>query len=135
MTLEQICAIYATKPAVIEEPSLLIRVNKLYRHTMTPSELYDVTRGYWKVGPDRDKVQLAMAVYARVIREVYVVEKWFPAGTTFTTRTDKDRYDSSRWEFVGRIANDSLRKKYVNLSVAHLFSASAQNPIQYAGLE
>jgi hypothetical protein len=36
---------------------------KLYRFGMTPMELYDVTRGRWKVGKKRYKAQYAFSVY------------------------------------------------------------------------
>lgn len=81
MTVGQIRALYDAQPATITEPSLLVRINQLYRHTMTPAELYEVTRGYWKVGAERDNVLFVMAVYEGIIREVYRVEHWFPAGT------------------------------------------------------
>jgi hypothetical protein len=41
---------YAAKPVIVEVPSLLIRINRLYRHSMTPAELYEATRGVWKLG-------------------------------------------------------------------------------------
>jgi hypothetical protein len=135
MRLGQVNAIYGAKRVDIAEPALLIRINKLYRHTMTPPELYEVTRGFWKVGPDRDKVKLAMAVYARVIREVYEVQAWFPAGSTFTTRSNADSSRPNRWEFVGRVANEAVRKKYLHRSVAHYFPKASQNPIQYVNVE
>lgn len=131
MTLEQIRALYDSKPVDITEPSLLVRINQLYRHTLSPAELYDVTRGYWKLGPERNRVQFVMAVYEGVIREVYSVEAWFRAGATFSTRTDAHRFDPTRWEFVGRIADDSVRKKYLYRSVAHCFSNASQNPVKY----
>ena len=135
MTVSQVRAIYGAKPVSIPEPALLIRINQLYRHTMTPLELYEVTRGYWKVGLDREKVRLAIPVYAGVVREVYEIQAWFPARSTFTIRPTDEPADPTRWEFVGRVAADPIRRKYVHRSVAHYFSKSSQNPILYLNVD
>lgn len=61
---------YAAKPVVVTDPALLIRINRLYRHHITPQELYEATRGVWKVGPRCTKAQYAFAVFEGVVREV-----------------------------------------------------------------
>ncbi len=53
MPLEELCAYYAAEPVEVRHPSLLIRVNRLYRHRVTSNELYEVTRGVWKLGERR----------------------------------------------------------------------------------
>ena len=135
MKLDQINGLYQAGQAEIAEPSMLIRINKLYRHTMSPAELYEATRGYWKVGAERDKAQLAMAVYQGIIREVYEIEQWFPAMTTFTNRDEEKSGVEDRWEFVGRVANSKLRKKYLYRSVVHHFKKANQNPIRYLNIK
>lgn len=135
MSVDQIRALYGARPVHITEPALLIRINQLYRYTMTAPELYDATRGYWKIGPDREKAKLAMAIYAGVIREVYEIQAWFPARSTFTTRPLIKPTDPTRWEFVGRLADDRIRRKYRLRSVAHYFPKSSQNPILYLNVE
>jgi hypothetical protein len=39
--------------------------------------------------------------------------------------------EEGRWEFVGRIADGKIRKRYQYRSVAHYFLKASQNPIQY----
>jgi uncharacterized protein len=51
-------------------PALLIRINQLFHYGMTPIELYDATRGIWRIGPAREKVELALAVFQGIVREV-----------------------------------------------------------------
>ena len=41
---------YAAKPITIDEPAMLIRINKLYRPGMTVEALYEATRGIWTCG-------------------------------------------------------------------------------------
>ena len=134
MTLAQVHALYQSEEAKISEPSLLIRINQLYRYTMSPIELYDATRGIWKAGLNRDKVDFAMAVYEGVIREVYGIAQWLPAGSTFSTRSMESDRLPGRWEFVGRVADDAVRGKYLYKSVRHYFGSSSQNPLLYVNV-
>lgn len=133
MPYQELISMYSHDRAEISEPSILIRINKLYRFGMSPIELYDVTRGRWKTGKDRNKTQLAFSVYEGVIKEVYEIKQWLPAGSTLSTRTDQPPLD--RWEFVGNLADSSVRDKYLHKSVAHYFSKSARNPIQYVNIK
>lgn len=38
---------------------------------------------------------------------------------------------TSRYEFIGKIAPEDIRKKYKDKSVAGIFSKGDQNPIRY----
>ena len=68
--------------------------------------------------------------YQGIVREVYRIERWLPAGTLeYETRDDSDFEGSGRWEFEGRVAED-LRDEYVGFSVGK----SSQNPIRYANV-
>lgn len=145
MTADEIASHYEKKRVKITHPSILIRINQLYRHGIDPIDLYDATRGYWVVGDRREKAKYAFAVFKGIVVEVYEIMQWFPAGATFSTRDEEfynqndeeydERYDEfespARWEFVGRIARHEIRDKYRNKSVDDYFSSNAQNPIQY----
>ncbi len=110
---------------------MLIRINRLYRPTMSATELYDATRASWKVGNRRGKVKYALAVFEGIVREVYGVTAWLPSGSTFNSRFPRGDGRRDRWEFVGRLADDSVRRRYVDRFVGHLFPRGAQNPIAY----
>ena len=60
---------YTRRKANIREPSILIRINKLYRYGMSDVELYDATRSAWKIGPKRERAFLALPVFEGVVRE------------------------------------------------------------------
>ena len=91
MPLDDIVAHYTRKPAKIKQPAILIRINKLYRYGMSDAELYDATRSAWKVGERADRVEYAFSVFEGVIREVYKITGWLPAGSTFSLRRDGAR--------------------------------------------
>jgi len=117
--LTLVVAHYRKKPVEVKEPSVLLRINRLYRLTMSATKLYDATRASWKVGHRRGKVKYALAVFDGIVREVYEVK--FPRGD--------GRRD--RWEFVGRLADERVRRRYIDRSVGHLSPPGAQNPIAY----
>ena len=121
-----------TAPSVVvREPAILITINRLYRSDMSPLELYEATRGRWVVGPRREKAELALAVYKGVVREVYRIQEWHPAGTlAYQTRSDLRSEDiGHRWEFEGEVAVD-VRDEYVDRSVGK----GGQNPIRYVNV-
>ena len=133
--LDQVVALYDRRPAEIREPSILIRVNKLYSPQMSRSALYDATRGVWKINRQRAaKVKLAFAVFESVIREVYVVESWLGSGSTFLARNPRGEYMPGRSEFVGRVAPDGIRRRYLNRDVSRHFRRGDQNPIRYVNV-
>ncbi|NPV57405.1 MAG: hypothetical protein HPY76_12140 [Anaerolineae bacterium] len=130
--LEELVHQYAAEPAEVSDPVLLIRINRLYRYSMTEQELYEATRGKWKVGSRRDKARYALAVFRGIVREVYQIDHWVPAGTSkyFT-----DVHDSGilpgRWEFIGHIADNMVRVRYLGRSVADQFPPGLRSPIVY----
>ena len=115
----------------ITEPAMVIRISQAYRDDMTPQELYDVTRSAWKVNLDRaNTIDYAFAVYKGEIKEVYKVAGWHEAGTTFVP-VREDILGSGRFEFVGTVAEDAIRDKYLNKSVKHMFKKGAVIPTMY----
>lgn len=115
----------------ITEPALLIRISRAYDADMTQEELYDITRSSWKVNHDRvQNVEYAFSIYQGQILEVYKVAGWYSAGTTFAERNE-DALASGRFEFVGTIAEDEVRDKYINKSAKHLFKPGNASPVMY----
>lgn len=109
----------APKVASIRHRAIIFKINKLYRSNMSSQELYETTRGVWRVSIERAMdAELAMAVYQGVVIEVYRINNWYPAGTLKYQYRD-DTYEpiyKDRWEFDGEIAED-LRDEYVGKTV------------------
>lgn len=123
---------YAAKPVTVEVPALLIRINRLYRHNMSEQELYEATRGVWKLGPRCTKARYAFAVFEGVVREVYEIESWHPAATTpYVTRDASQLKTHGRQELVGRVAGAAIRDAYVGRSVAEYFKQGLRSPVVY----
>ncbi len=130
ITAQELISTLSAKPVEIRHKAILITINKLYHSHMSPQELYEATRGIWVIGPRRDKVEYAMAIYQGVVREVYRIEQWHPAGTLeYHTRDSSELQDEGRWEFSGIVA-DAVRAEYIGFYVGK----GGQNPIRYVNV-
>lgn len=120
-TVDEIIQFYDAKVITIEEFTVIITINRVYRRFMTPAELYDATRRSWKIANWRiNRIKYAIASYRGIVREVYAVERW--------DRTE----DGKRWYFTGKIANAEIREKYINQSLENYNKKGSQNPIRYS---
>jgi hypothetical protein len=103
---------------------------------MSELALYEATRGVWKVGPKRDRVRYALAVYAGIVRAAYEIIEWRPANSdTYQTRSLEDVDRPGRWEFVGQPAPEAVRRRYVGKSVKQVLTAGSSNPITYVNID
>lgn len=111
---------------------MLIRIPARYRPGMSALELYEATRGVWRVGSRRNDVRIALSVVGGEVIEAYEVDGWVPAGSTpYTTRTNSDVRIAGRWEFVGRVAEGRSRSRFVGDDVREYLKRGNQNPITY----
>ncbi len=126
----------ATEVGSFDVNMVLIKISKTYRDASKTSAmaLYDATRGTWPVAKASvEKVAYAAAVFGGVIREVYKIAAWLPAESTLYLDPNRNFGPSERMEFVGKVAEETVRKKYRWRSVAHLYRPGAAFPIMYVG--
>lgn len=124
MSVVEVVAKYQAPLVTINEPSILITVNRLYRRAMGAGELYEITRGNWWIGERRKAARYAFAVYRGVVREVYRIDHW----EQVTARRPEQKHQK-RWRFEGRVAIEL--QHYVGGSVEQYSTLGAQNPIHY----
>lgn len=120
----------------IDENVIIFRITK-YQPEMSATEIYDLTRRCWKVNVEKArKADLAFAVYKGIVLEIYRIAEWVPGHSTYNSipvsdeikRRDKQE---GRWEFVGHVAEDNLREKYVGKNVSGFFKRGNQHPFIY----
>ena len=133
MPLRDLVTHYRAKPVTVVHPALVIRINQLYRYGMSGREMYEATRGVWRVDPRRaGRARYAFAVFEGVVRAVYEVRGWHPAGSTvYRTRTPDDVDVPGRWEFVGHPAPAALQRRYLGRSVSRYLPLGSRSPIRY----
>ncbi len=120
-------AVPAPRGVLVRERAVLFTIGRLYRSDMTAEELHEATRGFWKVAQRREQAELALAVSQGIVREVYRIERWHPAGTLMYQTRDASGFESSgRWEFEGHVAED-VRGRYAGHSVGK----GGQNSVRY----
>ena len=120
----------------ITEPVLLIRIAKLYKVGMSAQQLYEATRGVWKLGPSKDSAEYALSIADGVVKEVYSIGAWHEAGaTSYTTRLSAQVAVPGRWEFSGKVAPPAVRDKYRGESVAHYFQKGNASPVNYINIK
>lgn len=124
----------AARPVEIREPAVIVNISRLFHYGLSADALYDATRGFWRIGPRRSQAKLALAAYHGVVREVYRICAWLPAGSTHTSRLYTASDVEGRWEFVGKVAEAEVRRRYLNRSVRHLLPPGAQNPIRLVNI-
>jgi serine/threonine protein kinase len=125
--------------ARIEEPVVAININQQYPQSKSAEELYHATRGIWRLNRQRaERARYAFAVYQGVIKEVYKIHRWMSARRETIEYWDErskaqgkyfpSEVNEGRSEFVGELAPEEIRKKYIGrrLPVRH-----SQNPIRY----
>ena len=103
---------------------IMFRISRSYREGMSPLELYEATRGAWRIdGPVEESV---FAVYNGVVKEVYSIDAWHGSGVLhYETRPCMHCGDpngigaSDCLEFSGEVADDAIRDKYLGETVNH----------------
>jgi hypothetical protein len=100
-----------------EHRGVAILINRDYRPSFGDLELFEITRGIWSAKMktlSKDAIH-AYATFHGVVKEVYEIHSWVPAGTQeyFTRGLNPERLENARWEFVGRKAPKDVRDIYV----------------------
>ncbi len=92
MSVDEVHGKLSSRPIEqFDDDCVLIRINDTWAGTSKQSalELYDATRGTWKVGlGSAKKAKYALAVYGGVVREVYEIAEWLPAESTDVRRPE-----------------------------------------------
>ena len=111
-----------------DRPTMIIKINRLYRDNMSDDEVYEKVRKAWRIRIENaNKYEVVLAVASGIVRGVYLVDHWEPAS---------DPNDRGRYMFF-RKRDPAVEKaesdRYLGKSVKGLFPQGASNPIRYYG--
>ena len=132
-SIEDINIKYTAEDVEIKDDKvILISIGKSFRSNMSPEELFEYSRGCWKVNVQKHKPEYALIIFQGIVREVYKIYTWYKAGTsTYTYRKESEINLPDRKEFDGKIAEDNIRNKYLKKSVRKSFSKGSRYPVKY----
>lgn len=116
----------------IHHDLVVIKINRTYYDGMSAEALYDFTRGIWKRKIESVRVaDYALSVVYGTVVEVYKIDHWMPASDAkFTARKVDPKKAAERIAFVGNVAEDSVRRRYIGKSVAKLYKYGEANPVK-----
>lgn len=123
---------FTPAPLVVQHPMVSFTINREYKHDLHPEALYEFSRGVWRANVEHHaiKPEYALAIFNGIVREVYKIDHWHPAGTLpYLHRTLSPEDLVGRYEFSGRVAEPEVRELYLGKQVPK--DKSSQNPVRY----
>lgn len=92
---------------------------------MSSEELYEIIRGIWKLDMRKlDKIRYVFGVYHGVVKEVYEAAYWNDVGSAeYKFRKHEPQTLIGRSEFVGHVAPDEVRGKYIGKRIDATYQA------------
>lgn len=117
---------------------MVVKLNKTYRSNMTDDELYEVTRGNWRVSLEKAKqADYVLAVYKSLVVGVYKPDEWYDTVTNGSFHPLAPNHTDNTNECVGRIFfvdddyknqnGDQIKNELLNKKI----ESKSINPIVY----
>ena len=118
-TVDEIEQTYAAEPLVINPDDRILCLN-LNRSYHKGEDIYEITRGWWKLSASRiKKVNVVLGICNGIVRGVYR-----PFPDSWEEATDR----KGRWGFIGEEIKDS---PYRNKDARGVVEFGAGNPVKY----
>jgi len=125
--------------ADITDAVVAINIHQQFPFAQNDKDLYECTRGLWRLDAQRaGRARYLLAVFQGIIKEVYEIHECIPAKSETKEywrkrllsqgRNISPALNHGRSEFVGQIAADDIRTKYVGRRMP---VRSTQNPVRY----
>lgn len=118
-TVEAAIALRVSAPTPpIDAPVIMFKINRAWHTDHSERDIYEATRGHWKIGWDaRTRARYALGVAFGIVRGAYEIESWFES---------QQAGDNGRWGFVGRPAPELTHVVGTNIRGINL--DGSQNP-------
>ena len=120
MTTDEIIRKYNAKP-LTELPSnyIIININENYERGACEDRIYKATKEIWCIGKRRklEEIHFVLSEYRGLIVEVFQVKEWYEKERGYHPNAQKYGQTRIGYGFEGVVAEEDLRKQYVNKSV------------------
>lgn len=133
MTADEVIRLYnAEKLDTIGEDCIVININARYNRADGSTAIYNATKQAWRIGKGRINsqslpIRYVLSEYRGLIIEVFKVNKWYEVERM----TQKTKKPYVAYGFDGEVAEESVRNKYINKSIADRKVRGRANPISF----
>ncbi len=133
MTSDEIKRLYnAERLLEIDNNCIIININKKYKRGSGENAIYDATKETWTI--DRSKLnglKYVLSEYRGLIVEVFEVENWYEKERGYLPNSQKFGQTKIGFGFIGKVAVENIRNRYVNKSITHIKKRGAASAIRY----
>ncbi len=111
-------------------PAVLLRISQEWYPGIDEDQLYDVTHGWWVMGPKRERAEYALAVAGGRVRGAFRILCW---RSRAAQGPDGAPNGKLRWGFDGEPTDELAH--LIGLDVRPLFPPGAANPVRYVNCD
>lgn len=117
----------------IDDDCIIININNQYVRNLQTEQIYQATKEIWRIDDKRvDDIKYVLSEYRGLIVEVFRVVRWYPKKRGYNATAKKAGQTYMGYGFEGVVAEDAIRNKYINKSIAHKKVRGRSNPIAYS---
>lgn len=133
MTTDEIKRIYNAEPLTeISNQCVIININRQYKRGYGEESIYQATKETWTINKSRIKnLKYVLSEYKGLIVEVFEVDNWYKKERGYNVNSGKSGNIKIGFGFNGVVANEEIRNKYINKSIAHLKKKGSANVVRY----
>lgn len=133
MSSEEIIRKYNALPLnSIPDNFVIININNSYKRASGEERIYEATKGIWRMNKNKlDSIKYVLSEYKGLIVEVFEVEKWYPIERKYNQGAKRAGKKYFGYGFRGGIAPETIRRLYINKTIAHKKKIGSANPITY----
>ncbi|MBX3194810.1 MAG: hypothetical protein KF727_06880 [Microbacteriaceae bacterium] len=117
-TLPVVVARHRAVPCpAIPDPVIMVKIQKGWRSDMNDHEIYEKTRGHWKVGPRvRSHAKYCLGIAYGVVRGAYRIEpgSWFPSQMPWDQGQNRWGFDGSPAPELAHVLGTEVREAFPN---------------------
>ena len=131
MTPDEVIALYEAPPILLDDtPLIMFRIPKLWHRGMSDAELYEATRGWWRLDPRRaQRAKYVLSVSKGVVRQVYRPESWRQRRQA-EAGWGPAELKRPRYGLAGPVAHDAPAD-WLNRNVLEFLPPGFQGPFRY----
>lgn len=120
MTTDEIIRLYNAEILnEIEKESIIININKTYIRGSGENAIYEATKEIWNINKKRVyNIKYVLSEYRGLIVEVFEVINWYEKERGFNPNAKKFGQTYIGYGFEGKVADDEIRNRYINKSIA-----------------